>query len=124
MKLVDRAYIEINGTQLTIEVSDVDHDPSAKEVEAMTRDGAHLGWSFGCPKYTVTGDVPYDADQTDIDLLETCSKRTPVTAMIEYEGGDSWNYTEGLILKCSRKSGTGKHVTDSITMGFRYGDKA
>jgi hypothetical protein len=124
MKLVDRAYIEINGVQLPLEVTDTDHDPSAKEVEAMTRDGAHLGWAFGNPKYTVTGDVPLDADQTDIDLLQTCADKTPITVMIEYEGADAWNYTEGLILKASRKSGTGKHVVDSISCGFRYADKA
>jgi hypothetical protein len=114
---IDRAYLEINGVQVTCESIDVDPDDKTEWVEAMTRDNYPLGVVRGNMKAEVKATIAMrEAEADDIDILELWEKKTNVPVSIEYQNGRTISFGKGVVAKPAISSKHGSATNETLDM--------
>jgi len=104
---IDRAYLEIDGVQLSCEDIDIKFVDGTQWVEAMTRDNLPLGVVRGNQKAEVTASIAMREDEADdIDLVDIWEKGTNVAVSIEFQNGRTISFGKGVI---SAPNPSGKH---------------
>lgn len=113
--VIDRAYISFNGKKIVAESIDIELDDGTKLVEAMTKDREPIGFASGNMKATVKADLAMrEDDQDDVDFHRLWSKQTNVSVTVEFEGGQSWTWNKGRIMKPSISAKTGDQAKRSV----------
>lgn len=113
-KVIDRAYVVIDGVTLEFESFSVSMDNASKVVQAMTRDGNPLGVAKGNRVWTISGDLAMRPGTEAIDLDDMEENDTMFAAGVEYYGGAAYNYQQAVITKLDESAGHGEEAKRTV----------
>jgi hypothetical protein len=114
---IDRAYLEIDGVQLSCEDIDIKFDDGTQWVEAMTRDNLPLGVVRGNQKAEVSATVAMREDEEDdIDLIDLYEKKTNVAVSVEFQNGRTISFGKGVVSAPNPSSKHGDKATYKVDL--------
>ncbi|HHE72818.1 MAG TPA: hypothetical protein ENL34_11125 [Chloroflexi bacterium] len=114
-KVIDRGYLNIDGDQVLCDSIDIDPEDDSEFAMAMTPDGEPLGVVSGSRRYRVRADVTMRADEA-VDFHQLWVDKTSVPTEVQYEGGVTWAFSEGVISKPGNQSSHGEKAKWSIEL--------
>ncbi len=110
---IDRAYLEIDGDQVFCDSISTDPEDDSDFVTAMTKDNQPIGVSHGNLRHRLTAEMSVREDE-DVNFHRLLEDKSNVPVSIEYENGETWDWSNGVISKVGMAARHGEKVTRSV----------
>lgn len=114
-KSIDRAYLEVDGTRIICDSIDIDPEDDTDFVTGMTTDNEPLGIRSGNRRYDVRAEVTMNDDE-DVDFHLLWQDKDNIPVSVEFEGGVTWAWSNGVISKPGLGARHGEKVTWSLEL--------
>ena len=112
---IDRAYLEIDSTQVFCESIDPDFDDKTEWVDAMTKDNQPLGVVRGNQHGEIKATIAM-LEGEEVDFIDLWEKKTNIPVTIEYQEGATLSFGKGVLSKPGISSKHGDKTTWSIEL--------
>ena len=112
---IDRAYLDIDGTNVACDSIDIEPEDDTDFVTAMTKDNEPIGTKSGNRRYNVTCKVTMTDDE-EVDFEALWEEKTNVKVNVEFEGGTYWTFGKGVIAKSGIAAAHGDKTTRNLDL--------
>ncbi len=114
--IIDRAYLAINGD--VVECSSIEPKVSGnkKPVKVMNRKNRPIGHARGVPEFTLSVELPMDAD-LEVNFKQMLLDGDQFSTVVEYEDGKEETYTDCQIYDVDESAKEGDEATVKLEIG-------
>ena len=114
---IDRAYLDLDATQVYCSSIEITWDDGQDWVEEMSRSNEPAGLAGGNIKCDIACEVNMKEDEeADVDFYKLFKDRTNIPIIVEYESGRKFTWGKGRLVGPSISGGTGEKAGWSFTL--------